>query len=111
MASFEEGVRRCGLPKKVRSDHGGENVDVWRYMISRHGNHQCVIVGSSTHNERIERLWRDVHRSILVIYGDMFRELERDGKLDPLNEVDIFCLHAVFLPRINVIGTVRKWLE
>ena len=27
--------------------------------------------------------------------------MEEDGILDCLNEVDIFCLHTVFLPRIN----------
>ena len=101
LSSFQEGVDNYGLPKKIRSDHGGENVDVWRYMMSRHGNDQCVIVGSSTHNERIERLWRDVHRSVLVSFGDIFRVLEEEEKLDSLNEVDIFCLHTIFLPRIN----------
>ena len=53
---------------KVRSDHGGENVDVWRYMIANHENdYSCVITGSSVHNERIERLWRDVHRCVASI--------------------------------------------
>ena len=29
LSSFGLGVERYGLPKKVGSDHGGENVDVW----------------------------------------------------------------------------------
>ena len=70
-------------------------------MMTAHGHHQCVIVGSSTHNERIERLWRDVHRSVLVTFGNVFRELTDEGHLDVLNEVDMFCLHTIFLPRIN----------
>ena len=35
-------------------------------MISEHeAEEKCVIVGSSTHNEHIERLWHDVHRSVM----------------------------------------------
>ena len=85
----------------MRSDHGGENINVWRYMMTTHGHHQCVIVGSSTHNERIERLWKDVHCSVLVTFGNVLREQADESHLDVLNEVDMFCLHTVFLPRIN----------
>ena len=66
----------------MRSDHGGENINVWRYMMTGHGHHQCVIVGSSTHNERMERLRRDVHRSVLVTFGNVFCELADEGHLD-----------------------------
>ena len=52
-----------GLPHKVRTDGGGENVDVWRHMIQRRGSPSCVLVGSSVHNTRIERLWSDVRVS------------------------------------------------
>ena len=31
-------------------------------MIERHTDDSAVITGASTHNERIERLWRDVTR-------------------------------------------------
>ena len=99
--AFEEGIQKCGWPRKIRSDHGGENVDVWRSMMMAHGSQQCVIVGSSTHNERIERLWRDVHRSVLLTFSTLFRELESREHLDPLNEVDIYCLQKIFLPIIN----------
>ena len=37
-----------------------------------------------------------------MVFRDTFCKLEDDGYLDPLNEVDLFCLHFVFLPRINV---------
>jgi len=35
-------------------------------------------------------------------YYELFYKLERQHELDPLNETDIkYCLHFVFLPRIN----------
>ena len=65
LRSFEKAVSVYGLPKKVRTDAGGENVDVWSYTIEQHQDSSCVIVGSSVHNVRIERLWRDVRRGVL----------------------------------------------
>lgn len=62
LKSFVEGVETFGLPDRVRSDHGGENIDVWRYMLSMHNcDPVCVVTGSFTHNVRVERLWRDVN--------------------------------------------------
>ena len=71
----------------------------------------AVITGSSTHNERIERLWCDVYRCMGVVFADTFRALEADDHLDCLNEVDLFCLHFIFLPRINSVLTqfVESW--
>ena len=68
----------------MRSGHGGENVDVWRYMISVHNDPSCVVTGSSTHNERVERLWRDVRRDVTSNFIDTFNTLESVGMLDPL---------------------------
>lgn len=48
-----------------------------------------------------ERMWRDVHRCIASTYADTFRNLESEDLLDPLNEVDLYCLYYIFLPRIN----------
>lgn len=96
MASFYQAVCSYGVPDQVRSDCSGENVVVWRFMIEQKNCESAVLVGSSTHNQRIERLWRDVYRCVSVLYADLFRAMEFDNRLNPLNEVDLFCLHAVF---------------
>ena len=51
MASFSDAVSNYGVPDQVRSDRGGENIE-------QHNSESSVLVGSSTHNERIERMWR-----------------------------------------------------
>ena len=67
------------------------------------------IVGSLTHNERIECLCRDVHRCVLRPFADHFRCLENTGMLDPLNEIDLYCLHMCYLPRIE--ACIRSFQE
>ena len=107
--SFTDAVADYGILKKVQTDLGGENVEVWRYMIHEHNSVRSVVVGSSTHNERIERLWRDVFRCVGTVYST-FKQLEEE-ELDPLNEIDLYCLHRVFLPCINAAldAFVESW--
>lgn len=65
LAAFKRGVLDFGLPSKVRSDKGGENVLVCAFMMAhplRGENSNPFITGRSVHNQRIERLWRDVYR-------------------------------------------------
>ena len=72
-------------------------------MLDEHdkrGTNVRVIARSSNHNEHIERLWRDVHRSVVVFLGNLFQTLETEGHFDDSNKVDIYCLHYVFVPRI-----------
>ena len=103
LQEFEKGVQLYGLPEKVRTDHGGENVEVWRVMEAIHGTSSAVVTGSSTHNERIERMWNDVWRSAVQEFYHLFYEMESCNMLNPLNETDIYCLHYTFLPRISSI--------
>lgn len=99
---FPKAVVQFGLPDKVRSDHSGENVNVWKYMFYHHNYvHSCVLTASSTHNEHIKRLWCDVFRCVGHIFYNILYDLEDDGVLDPLSNADLFCVHYVFLTQMN----------
>lgn len=99
---FLEGTLEFGIPSRVRTDHGGENIRVWEFMEDNRGvGRGSYLAGRSVHNTRIERLWRDVYRSVLSSYAEVFTELECDGALHPDNESDMYALHYVFLSQIN----------
>lgn len=71
-------------------------------MLNRYGTaSNPVLTGQSVHNQRIERLWRDVHNYVITFYKNVFYYLESMEMLDPNNEIDVYALHYVFLPRLN----------
>ena len=42
-----------------------------------------------------------MHRCVTILFYRLFYYLEQHDMLDPINDVHIFALHYVFLPRIN----------
>ena len=99
---FLDGISEYGLPTRVRSDHGLENVGVARYMLENgRAGTTSMITGSSVHNCRVERTHRDVYAAVLGFFAKTFGELEEAELLDVLNEVHLCALHFIYLPRIN----------
>ena len=100
--TFHSAVCKHQLPSRLHSDQGKENQKVAQYMLETRGaERRSMITGSSVHNQRIERLWRDMHRSITVLYYKLFYYMEHHNILNQLNEYHLWALHYVFLPRIN----------
>jgi len=77
---FTESIAKYGYPRQIRCDHGGENYDMARLMFALHDyDLNAVITGSSNHNQRIERFWRDVFEKEIEYYRDMFEMLHDYG--------------------------------
>lgn len=99
---FEKAQDKYGKPLRIRTDEGGENVKIWRKMQEQYPNRSNpVIVGSSVHNQRIERLHRDVNEQVANHFYNKLYAMESMGLLNPENITDLFCFHYVFIPLIN----------
>ncbi|XP_049421763.1 uncharacterized protein zgc:174680 isoform X2 [Epinephelus fuscoguttatus] len=98
---FMEGVQKHGWPFRVRADQGVENVDIARCMFTVQGTGRgSFIAGKSVHNQRVERLWRDLW-SVICQYYNVLHGLEEDGFLDISNAVHLYCVGYVFIPRLR----------
>lgn len=101
---FLDAINRDGnlWPSRIRVDKGVENVLVCDAMVQARGEGRgSFIAGPSTHNQRIERLWKDVFRCVCHLYYYLFYAMESTGILNTDNQIHLFAIHLIFIPRIN----------
>ena len=102
LSLLQNEVEQWGLPSRVRCDYGMENFYVGQYMIEHRGEGRgSIITGSSVHNSRVERAHRDVYSGVLAFYARIFEAMEDESILDISDDVHLFSLHHVYVPRIN----------
>lgn len=74
---FFESIKSCGIPGRVRGDGGSEFNHVEAFMELANGESRgSFLRGKSVHNQRIERLWRDVHEKVVEKYQKTFYHME-----------------------------------
>ena len=77
LQSFILATNTFFIPSRVRCDYGGENIEVAKFMLSARGfNGGSVLSGSSVHNQRIERLWRDVFQRVTGNFYKLFNRMK-----------------------------------
>ena len=96
------------MPLRVRTDFGVENHRVWQYILEKRQNTNTLMIGSSVHNQRVERPHGDVNIQVVNKFHDEFTFLEENGLLDPDSEADLFSLHLIYIPLINDTFTMAK---
>ena len=62
---------------------------------------RSALVGRLVHNQRVERLWKDMHQCVTVLLYHLFYHLDHTDLLNSANEVYLYALQYIYLPRIN----------
>ncbi|KAI7789387.1 hypothetical protein IRJ41_018294, partial [Triplophysa rosa] len=114
LSFFKEATERYGVPARVRADQGVENVEIASFMFSVSGiDHGSFMSGKSVHNQRCsiplhtsycnyeQKHIREGHGLCHLKYYETLQSLERDHLLDLSSAKDIFCVHYIFLSKLQ----------
>lgn len=105
---YTGGIKEYGIPSRLRMDNGSEFVHIRSLMDHLNGSDRgSHISGRSVHNQRIERLWRDVFLKVLQKFYMIFYHMEDHGVFEIGNPIHLFALHHSFLKRIE--KDLEKW--
>lgn len=100
---FRDCVLVTGVPQRVYTDQGGENIGVATYMVDVRGhghNGDTVMVGKSVHNVRIERLWREINH-VTRMYKLYFHILDNQHNVNMADPGQRYVINRLFIPLLN----------
>ena len=108
---FIKSITEFQCPYQVRGDKGSENRLIAKHMMILRGSDMNGFIGGrSTHNTRIERLWREYNNNVMDKFSQQFKHLEQIGILDRNNNIDIWALHKVYMQEIqNKLNEFRSY--
>ncbi|CAG2221929.1 unnamed protein product [Mytilus edulis] len=110
LEQFVPACLRFGVPNMVRSDMGGENLMVGLFMnVVNKDKPDNIIAGRSVHNQRIERLWKDIYEQEVEFFYKLFYDMEDEGLIDIRSTVHLTALKFVFIPIINC--NLKKFMK
>ncbi|SGZ04460.1 BQ5605_C032g11065 [Microbotryum silenes-dioicae] len=102
LSVFQGAIALYPVPSRVRGDRGEENVQVVAMMEAVRGlGRGSYLCGTSPHNQRIERFWRDLKKSVLNAWLHRFRHLEDEHGLNIELSRHVWLLEFLFLDDIN----------
>ena len=94
---FLSAISKYGCPSRIRTDKGGENVLAADVMLQLRGTgRNSVLVGRSTHNQRIERFWRDVTKEVSDYYRKIFDHFESEYNILILGMKALYFVYIIY---------------
>lgn len=86
-----------------------------RYVLNhplRGPERDSTISDHSAHSQRIERFGRDVCSGVIKLYQEIYQH-EHVPLFAPSSELDLLCLHSVFVPKFNMHLDIWKenWIN
>lgn len=102
-------MNEYGVPSRIRLDGGSEFNHVEFLMNVLNGEDRASVMrGPSVHNQRIERLWRDVFCKVLDRFYNVFKHMEDHVILDISSPIHMYSLQFVYGTRIQ--NCLQLWL-
>ena len=105
------------MPCIVRGDRGTENSLIRDMQLALRSEHNDSLrlagfmYGTSTHNQRIERWWRNLTAMSASYWKQLFRDLQEIGEFDNSNPVHVEALRFCFTRLIqrDFDQVVQEW--